>query len=245
MPEPRQNRTPVLAAAIIVLLIIAGFVIAQAIGENEDSATITSADQSKAPAPPPGECMEPPAPRSEPEQYSEAPDPALAEDTTWTATVHTSCGDVVFELYGDKAPQTVSSFLFLARNDFWDNSHCHRLTTQGIYVLQCGDPTGTGTGGPGYTYELENPPADQTYPRGTLAMARTMDPNSNGSQFFIVFDETKLPDPGYSIFGKVVEGMEIVDRVAEAGVKAGGSSAGDGAPAQPISILDITVEKHS
>ena len=151
MPEPRQNRTPVLAAAIIVLLIIAGFVIAQAIGENEDPATITSADQPMAPAPPPGECMEPPAPPSEPEQYSEAPDPSLAEDTTWTATVHTSCGDVVFELYGDKAPQTVSSFLFLARNDFWDNSPCHRLTTQGIYVLQCGAPTGTGTGGPGYT----------------------------------------------------------------------------------------------
>ncbi len=244
MPEPRPNRTPVLAAAIIVLLVIAGFVIAQALGENEDPATITSAEESKAPVPPPGECIEPPAPEGEPEQYSEAPDPSLAEGTTWTATVHTSCGDVVFELYGDKAPQTVSSFLFLARNAFWDSSPCHRLTTQGIYVLQCGDPTGTGTGGPGYTYELENPPADQTYPRGTLAMARTMDPNSNGSQFFIVFEETKLPDPGYSIFGRVVEGMEIVDRVADAGVRGGGASTGDGAPAQPISILDITVEKQ-
>jgi peptidyl-prolyl cis-trans isomerase B (cyclophilin B) len=245
MPESRKNRTPVLAAAIIVLLIVVGFVVAQAIGSDEDPATVTSAQESKAPTPPPGECVEPPAPPEHPEQYAQPPDAALAENATWIATVRTNCGDIVIELYGDKAPQTVSSFVFLARQGFWDNSPCHRLTTQGIYVLQCGDPTGTGTGGPGYTYELENPPADQTYPRGTLAMARTMDPSSNGSQFFIVYDESMLPDPGYSVFGRVVDGMDVIDRVAEAGVKSGGSRPGDGAPAQPVSILDITLEKST
>ena len=111
-------------------------------------------------------------------------------------------------------------------------------------MLQCGDPTGTGTGGPGYGYGIENAPADGTYPRGTLAMARTQDPNSNGGQFFIVFEETALPveGGGYSIFGEVVEGMDIVDAIAEAGVAGG---AGDGVPAQPISILDVTVEKKA
>jgi peptidyl-prolyl cis-trans isomerase B (cyclophilin B) len=138
----------------------------------------------------------------------------------------------------------VSSFIFLAREGYWKDSPCHRLVPQGIYVLQCGDPTGTGTGGPGYGYGIENAPADGTYPRGTLAMARTPDPNSNGGQFFIVFEETALPveGGGYSIFGEVVEGMDIVDAIAEAGVAGG---AGDGAPAQPISILDVTVEKKA
>jgi peptidyl-prolyl cis-trans isomerase B (cyclophilin B) len=242
MPESGPNRTPVLAAAIIVLLVVAGLVIAQALGEDEDPATITSAQESTAPAPPPGECVEPPPLPEQPRQFDEPPAPSLAEDATWTATVQTNCGGIVLELYGDKAPQTVSSFLHLAREGYFQDSPCHRLVTEGIYVLQCGDPTGTGTGGPGYTFELENPPADQTYPRGTLAMARTTDPNSNGSQFFLVFEETRLPDPGYSIFGRVVEGMDIVDRVAEAGVAQTGDP-NRTPPAQPISILDITLEK--
>ncbi|MGI8900159.1 MAG: peptidylprolyl isomerase, partial [Nocardioides sp.] len=95
------------------------------------------------------------------------------------------------------------------------------------------------TGGPGYGYGVENTPDDGSYPRGTLAMARTQDPDSNGSQFFIVYEESKIPDPtGYSIFGTVVDGMDIVDRIAEQGTGPDGT-----APAQPISILDIQVEK--
>jgi cyclophilin family peptidyl-prolyl cis-trans isomerase len=112
-----------------------------------------------------------------------------------------------------------------------------------IFVLQCGDPTGTGSGDPGYGYGVENAPADFQYPRGTLAMARTQDPNTNGGQFFIVFDQTELPDPnGYSIFGRVTEGMDIVDRIAEQGV---GGTLGPAAPKQPISILSVDVEKAS
>jgi len=105
-------------------------------------------------------------------------------------------------------------------------------------VLQCGDPTGQGSGGPGYSYGIENAPKDGNYPRGALAMARTSDPNSNGSQFFIVYKDTSLPTEGggYSIFGTVTKGLDIVDKIAAEGVAGGG---GDGAPAQPVSILSI------
>ena len=96
---------------------------------------------------------------------------------------------------------------------------------------------------PGYGYGVENAPKDYVYPRGSLAMARTSDPNTNGGQFFIVFKKTELPDAnGYSIFGRVTEGMDIVDRIAEQGI---GGTLGPEAPKQPISILDVTVEKSS
>ena len=99
------------------------------------------------------------------------------------------------ELDGTKAPQTVASFLGLARSGYWNDSPCHRLVTSGIFVLQCGDPTGTGSGGPGYGFGVENAPKDDQFPAGTLAMARTSDPNSNGGQFFIVYKQTELPGP--------------------------------------------------
>ena len=99
------------------------------------------------------------------------------------------------ELDGAKAPQTVASFLGLARSGYWNDSPCHRLVTSGIYVLQCGDPTGTGSGGPGYGFGVENAPKDGQYPAGTLAMARTSDPNSNGGQFFIVYKQTSCRTP--------------------------------------------------
>lgn len=142
------------------------------------------------------------------------------------------------ELDGTKAPQTVASFLGLARSGYWADSPCHRLTTEGIFVLQCGDPTGTGSGNPGYGFGVENPPADSNFPPGTLAMARGDDPNSNGGQFFIVYKQTVLKNSiGYSIFGRVTSGMEIVDKVAAAGAV----PPKDGKPVQPISILKVDV----
>jgi peptidyl-prolyl cis-trans isomerase B (cyclophilin B) len=145
-------------------------------------------------------------------------------------------------LNGKAAPQTVSSFVFLAQKGFFDDSPCHRLTTSGIYVLQCGDPTGSGGGGPGYSFGIENAPANGDYPTGTVAMARASSPNSNGSQFFMVYHDTKLPTQGggYTIFGTVTSGLKILDQLAAAGVVGGGS---DGSPAQPISILNVSVQK--
>lgn len=154
------------------------------------------------------------------------------------ATLQTSAGDIPLTLDADRTPCTVGSFVSLAEQGYYDDSSCHRLTTTGIFVLQCGDPTGTGRGGPGYTFGIENAPADGSYPRGTLAMARSQDPHSNGGQFFIVHQDTELPveGGGYSIFGRVTSGMDIVDRVAEQGVDGGGA---DGPPAAPISILSV------
>lgn len=170
------------------------------------------------------------------------PDKASAQGKTFEATVTTNCGDIVMELDGAAAPQAVASFIQLARTDYWLNSPCHRLVRSEVMtVLQCGDPTGTGSGEPGYGFAVESAPADGKYARGTLAMARTPDPQTgNGGQFFIVDAPTTIPDPnGYSVFGKVVQGLDIVDRIVAEGV-AGGSSS-DGAPSAPISILRVAV----
>ena len=171
------------------------------------------------------------------------PDKASAEGKTFTAVLTTNCGDITMELDGTKAPQAVASFVQLANENYWLNAPCHRVVrSTAMTVLQCGDPTGTGQGGPGYGFGVENPPADGTYERGTVAMARTSDPQQgNGGQFFIVDAKTSLPDPnGYTVFGKVVAGLDIVDRNGAEGV-AGGNGATDGAPAAPISILRVAV----
>jgi peptidyl-prolyl cis-trans isomerase B (cyclophilin B) len=183
-------------------------------------------------------CVPPPPLPKHPQQFPKPPSPSLAKSATWRATLKTNCGPIVIDLNGKAAPQTVASFIFLSQQGFFNDSPCHRLVVQGIFVLQCGDPTGTGSGGPGYSYGLENAPANGDYPPGTVAMARTSDPNSNGSQFFIVFADTKLPAPGYSIFGQVVKGLPLVEAIAAKGVASNGES-----PNQPISILSASVAK--
>jgi peptidyl-prolyl cis-trans isomerase B (cyclophilin B) len=169
------------------------------------------------------------------------PNKSTAAGKTFIATVTTNCGVITMELDGTKAPQTVASFLSLAKSGYWVDSPCHRLTTVGIFVLQCGDPTGTGAGNPGYGYGVENAPANFTFPPGTLAMARSSDPKSNGGQFFIVYKQTVLQDSiGYSIFGRITSGMDIVDRIAAAGATPADANQNT-APVQPISILTVDV----
>ncbi len=174
----------------------------------------------------------------------ELPDKKAAEGKTFLATLTTNCGDIELTLDGTTAPQAVAAFLELARQNYWQDSPCHRLTaSEGLKVLQCGDPTGTGQGDPGFGYGVENAPEDGAYARGTLAMARTADAEKgNGGQFFLVYGDSSLPDPdGYTVFGTVSKGLDIVDRIAAAGVAPGGSSPTDGAPAAPISILRVAV----
>lgn len=169
------------------------------------------------------------------------PNKESASGRTFIATIQTNCGPMTAELFGRKAPQTVASFIALSKS-FYPQTPCTRLTTSGIYVLQCGDPTGRGDGGPGYEYGLENPPKDGNYPAGTLAMARTTDPNSNGSQFFIVYQDSQI-DPstgGYSIFGRVTSGLATVQALAKKGTDSS-NAPGDGHPTQPIGILKITI----
>ena len=178
--------------------------------------------------------------------YPEAGEPAKdvdppAEKAAHTGdvpvTIETSAGAIDATLDADSAPCTVNSFTSLADQGYFDGTTCHRLTTDGIYVLQCGDPTASGMGGPGYSFpdELEG---DETYDPGTLAMANS-GPDTNGSQFFIVYGDSPL-GPDYTVFGEVSEeGIGVVEQIAAEGTDTG---AGDGAPKTPVEIQGVTVD---
>ncbi len=157
-----------------------------------------------------------------------------------TATVRTDLGVITLRLDGQAAPCTVNAFLSLAASGFYGGTSCNRLTTDGRWLLQCGDPTGTGDGGPGYRYPDEHLPTGghPTYPRGTLAMANAA-PDANGSQFFVAYRDTDIA-PNYPVFGRVTGGMEIIDRVAAAGV-AGGAL--DGRPRRQLRIVSIETSR--
>jgi peptidyl-prolyl cis-trans isomerase B (cyclophilin B) len=155
-----------------------------------------------------------------------------------TFTLKTNCGDIVIEADGIRAPVTVIALAALANGGFFNQSLCHRLTTNNIYVLQCGDPTATGSGGPNFSYRDENLPqaAEANYPAGVVAMANS-GANTNGSQFFIVYEDTSLP-PSYTIWGKVTKGLEIVQAIAKEGVVGGKY---DGLPKRTIAIEKVKV----
>jgi peptidyl-prolyl cis-trans isomerase B (cyclophilin B) len=172
-------------------------------------------------------------------QFSHEPPLTIAR-TRYTARVVTNCGTIIVSLDGKDAPHTVNSFAFLSRKGYFTDTPCHRLTTSGIYVLQCGDPTGTGTGGPGYTIPDENLKG-ATYPAGTVAMANTGAPHTGGSQFFFVYANTNLPAQ-YTPFGHVTAGLDVLTRIAKAGSD-NSSGPGDGRPNQPVVIESFGVTK--
>ncbi|WP_392466428.1 peptidylprolyl isomerase [Arsenicicoccus cauae] len=243
----RRARTRRLVAVVATVAIVLATVVGVALAmrpRGDSAAAPSGAASPTGTAGPSGRCTTPPALQSKPKQFGEVPDKATAEGGTWVATLRTTCGPVTIELDGKAAPQTVASFLHLAREGYWAPSPCHRLTTGSLSVLQCGDPTGTGASSPGYGFGIENAPADGAYPRGVVAMARTQDPNSNGGQFFVVHQASRLPTDGggYSIFGKVTGGMDIVDQIAAAGSD-DSNGRGDGRPKTPISILEVSVTK--
>jgi peptidyl-prolyl cis-trans isomerase B (cyclophilin B) len=153
-------------------------------------------------------------------------------------TFVTNCGNIVITTVGSKAPFAMTSIAALAKGGYYDDSLCHRLTTQGLFVLQCGDPTATGRGGPQFTFPDENLPANKSnnYPAGTVAMANS-GPNTNGSQFFLVYANTTLA-PSYTIWGTITSGLDIVKAIAKAGVAGG---AADGKPAKTIAIQKVLV----
>ena len=184
--------------------------------------------------------------------------PPAAPDTTATyqATMATNRGDIVINMLNSGAPCTVNSFVSLADQGYYNNTHCHRLTTSGIFVLQCGDPTGTGSGTPGYGFANENlnylklvscstsiSPTGQcaVFPPGTVAMANTGAADSNGSQFFLVYKTTELAD-SYTPFGTIVSGLDIVQNVAKAGSD-NSNGPGDGHPKEKVEINSVTIKK--
>jgi peptidyl-prolyl cis-trans isomerase B (cyclophilin B) len=155
-----------------------------------------------------------------------------------TATLHTTCGDITVKLDPAKAPKTVASLVTLADKGFYDHTKCHRVTNVGIFVLQCGDPTGTGTGGPGYTIPDELS-GTETYTPGTLAMAKTTAPNSGGSQFFVVYKTSGLP-PDYTVFGHLSPaGLKVVQKAAAKGSD-NAFNPGDGHPLEKVTITKVT-----
>ncbi|MDR6977329.1 peptidyl-prolyl cis-trans isomerase B (cyclophilin B) [Streptomyces sp. 3330] len=173
-------------------------------------------------------------------------EPAVTIDKSakYTMTLATTCGDIGIALKAKAAPHTVNSFSFLAGKGYFDHTKCHRLTTSGIYVLQCGDPTGSGSGGPGYTIPDENLKdatlKNNIYPAGTIAMANTGQAHTGGSQFFLVYQDSQLP-PSYTPFGTVsADGMKVLAKIAAAGENTG---AGDGAPNATVVIDKATVTK--
>jgi peptidyl-prolyl cis-trans isomerase B (cyclophilin B) len=166
--------------------------------------------------------------------------PATATAASYQATIQTNRGPVVADLQGAAAPCTVNSFVYLAGKHYFSNTNCHRLTTAGIYVLQCGDPTGTGSGGPGYKFADENLKGAR-YTAGTLAMANS-GPGTNGSQFFIVYRDSATLPASYTPFGKVVKGLGIIQNVAKAGTDNANGN-GDGHPREKVVIESVTIRK--
>jgi peptidyl-prolyl cis-trans isomerase B (cyclophilin B) len=174
------------------------------------------------------------------------PDKSASEDRVWTGELVINGIPLGIELDGKAAPQAVASTIYLAGKGFYDFATCHRLTTEAYFVLQCGDPNGDGTGGPGYYYgPVENDPADGVYPAGTLAMARRSgDGNSIGSQFFIVYKESTFPaEPGiggYSVIGRITSGLPELEAAVISGGVEGGST--DGRPAIVTVIGSIKLQ---
>lgn len=167
--------------------------------------------------------------------------PAKPDHTaSYRATIRTNRGTMVMNLLNSKATCTVNSFVHLAARGFFSKTPCHRLTTKGIYVLQCGDPTGQGSGGPGYKFASENL-AGAKYTTGTVAMANS-GPGTNGSQFFIVYRNSLTLPASYTPFGKVASGLGIIQNVAKAGTD-NANGAGDGHPKEKVVIKSVSITK--
>ncbi|MBM3719123.1 MAG: peptidylprolyl isomerase [Actinobacteria bacterium] len=167
-----------------------------------------------------------------------APDRVLAsrtlKRTMRTIVFDTNCGEIVIEPFHDDAPMALTAIRALIRGGYYDETLCHRLTTEGLFVLQCGDPTASGYGGPNFTFGLENLPENKVanYPAGIVAMANSGRPPVNGSQFFFVYEDTTLA-PSYTIWGRVTKGFDIIKMIAKAGTKDGSNN---GMPKQTIAI---------
>ncbi|MEV6396560.1 peptidylprolyl isomerase [Streptomyces sp. NPDC051907] len=177
-------------------------------------------------------------------------EPAMAIDkkAKYSLDLTTDRGEVSIAMDAAKTPHTVNSFKSLADKGYFNGTKCHRLTTEGIFVLQCGDPKGNGQGGPGYNIPDENldglgkagDDGKVAFPAGTVAMANTSAPNTGGSQFFLVYKDSRLP-PTYTPFGKMdAKGLKAVQEVAKAGVDGGGS---DGAPKTSVTLEKAAVPK--
>nr|WP_240948193.1 peptidylprolyl isomerase [Planosporangium mesophilum] len=230
------------AAGLAVVAVVVGIVWAVGGFDSSKKATVAE-DCAWTPVPAEGTVKD----------VGKPPTTGIAKTGTATMTITTNQGVVEAELDRAGAPCTAASFAHLAGKQFFNNTKCHRLTTDGIYVLQCGDPSATGTGGPAYKFPDEKlptpqpepsaspgtPPSTNLYPAGTLAMANN-GPDTNGSQFFIVYKDGSSLEAKYTVFGKVTKGLDLVQKIAAAGVNPK-TSATDGEPKTEVTIQSLTV----
>ena len=269
--KERQRRIFTIVGSIVAAVVVIGAIVATVVVTNKDSGTKTASaatttptsalpDKPAAPGQLPafaapanlgGNCQYPASPEKaskpvNPPRTGKVPtDPAQV-----SASMATNQGNIGLQLDNAKSPCTVNSFASLAQQGFFNDTPCHRLTTSdGLAVLQCGDPTGQGSGGPGYQFENEYPtdqfqPDDPklgqpvVYPRGTLAMANA-GPGTNGSQFFLVYKDSQLP-PNYTVFGTIDQtGLATLDKIAAAGTADGSP---DGKPKDDVKVKSILLD---
>ena len=250
--QRRTRRVTQWVSGGLVVLVLAGVVAFIAVHLSKNPAAASSHSPSASPSAPSASPSPSPTPTGPVTSCTYIPSPPAARKvgtppakpdlkTSYQATIKTNRGSIVIKLLNSKAPCTVNSFVYLASKHYFNNTPCPRLVTTGIYVLQCGDPTGTGSGGPGYRFADENLAGAQ-YPAATLAMANTGAPVSNGSQFFLVYKNTPLP-PQYTPFGTIVSGMGVLQRIAKAGVVPPLNPAGGGHPKEKVTIESVTIKK--
>jgi peptidyl-prolyl cis-trans isomerase B (cyclophilin B) len=225
----RDNRLSILVSTLAVLVAIGGQITFHTVFPAQNSST----NETDA-----AELIEP------------IPDPALSENRIWNGTMNVGDATLEIELDGTVAPQAVANFIELSKNGFFDGISCHRLVTEGIFVLQCGQSSQTPDGGPGYRFgPIENAPVDNSYPVGTLAMARVSSDRvgaeaaaaSMGSQFFIVYKDSVIPADeagGYTVFGKVLSGLDGLNPVIAAGVQ-GGALEGQPAIETKLGLIEL------
>jgi peptidyl-prolyl cis-trans isomerase B (cyclophilin B) len=269
--KERQRRIYTIVGSIVAAIVVIGAIVATVVVTNRDSgsktaSTATTTPTSALPATPAASGQLPPfaapanlgancqypastekasKPNNPPRTGKVPTDPAQI-----SASMVTNQGNIGLQLDNAKSPCTVNSFASLAQQGFFNDTPCHRLTTSdGLAVLQCGDPTGQGTGGPGYQFDNEYPtsqfqPDDPklgqpvVYPRGTLAMANA-GPGTNGSQFFLVYKDSQLP-PNYTVFGTIDQtGLATLDKIAAAGTADGSP---DGKPKNDVQVKSIQLD---
>ncbi|MFI9204387.1 peptidylprolyl isomerase [Streptomyces sp. NPDC053048] len=239
-----RRRNAVIAAGLAVVLAAGATAYATGALSGDDEKSDTAADALPTPKKVADPCAKPAPGSPAAKTWKSEPEMSVDKSASYAMDLKTTCGTIDVKLDAANAPHTVNSFDFLAKEGFFDHTRCHRLTTGGIYVLQCGDPKGTGQGGPGYTLPDENLKDSKlkgnVYPAGTVAMANTGQPHTGGSQFFLVYQDSQLP-PQYTPFGTIGdEGMKTLKKIAAAGEQSG---AGDGAPNATVVIDKASVAK--
>jgi peptidyl-prolyl cis-trans isomerase B (cyclophilin B) len=270
--KERKRRIYTIVGASVAALVVIGAIVASVVVTNRDSgsqtasaATSTATSATSAAPSAPGQlpafaapatlganCQYPPSTGEKASKQNNPPRTGKVptDPPQVSASMTTNQGNIGLQLDNAKSPCTVNSFASLAQQGFFNGTPCHRLTTsEGLAVLQCGDPTGQGTGGPGYQFDNEYPtnqfqPDDPklqepvVYPRGTLAMANA-GPGTNGSQFFLVYKDSELP-PNYTVFGTIDQtGLATLDKIAAAGTADGSQ---DGKPKDDVQVKSILLD---